>query len=73
MRRMLIGGDGLAAIQAFGVEKLSAAPNFRRLSLETIGEDVLETLTFGALNCSPASSPISAPCGKSIPAATRLT
>jgi diaminohydroxyphosphoribosylaminopyrimidine deaminase / 5-amino-6-(5-phosphoribosylamino)uracil reductase len=42
---MLMGGDGLAAIQAFGVERLSAAPKFRRLSLETIGEDVLETLT----------------------------
>jgi diaminohydroxyphosphoribosylaminopyrimidine deaminase / 5-amino-6-(5-phosphoribosylamino)uracil reductase len=41
---MVIGGDGLAAVQAFGVEKLSAAPKFRRLSMETIGEDVLETL-----------------------------
>ncbi len=42
---MLIGGDGLAAVQAFGVETLAAARRFRRLSLETIGEDVLETLT----------------------------
>jgi diaminohydroxyphosphoribosylaminopyrimidine deaminase/5-amino-6-(5-phosphoribosylamino)uracil reductase len=41
---MLIGGDGLPAVQAFGVEKLSAAPKFHRLSIETIGEDVLETL-----------------------------
>jgi diaminohydroxyphosphoribosylaminopyrimidine deaminase/5-amino-6-(5-phosphoribosylamino)uracil reductase len=41
---MLMGGDGLAAIQAFGVERLRAAPKFHRLSLETIGEDVLETL-----------------------------
>jgi diaminohydroxyphosphoribosylaminopyrimidine deaminase/5-amino-6-(5-phosphoribosylamino)uracil reductase len=41
----LIGGDGLAAVQAFGVEKLSAAPKFHRLSIETIDDDVLETLT----------------------------
>lgn len=41
---MLMGGDGLAAVQAFGVDKLSVAPKFRRLALETIGEDVLETL-----------------------------
>jgi diaminohydroxyphosphoribosylaminopyrimidine deaminase/5-amino-6-(5-phosphoribosylamino)uracil reductase len=41
---MLIGGDGLPAVQAFGVEKLSAAPKFHRLSIETIGEDILETL-----------------------------
>jgi diaminohydroxyphosphoribosylaminopyrimidine deaminase/5-amino-6-(5-phosphoribosylamino)uracil reductase len=42
---MLIGGDGLPAVQAFGIETLSAAPRFKRLSLETIGVDVLETLT----------------------------
>jgi diaminohydroxyphosphoribosylaminopyrimidine deaminase/5-amino-6-(5-phosphoribosylamino)uracil reductase len=40
----LIGSDGLPAVEAFGVEALSAAPKFRRLSIETIGEDVLETL-----------------------------
>ena len=42
---MLIGGDGLPAIAAFGVEKLGMAPKFKRLSLETIGNDVLETLS----------------------------
>ena len=42
---MLIGGDGLPAVQAFGIKTLSAAPRFQRLSLETIGGDVLETLT----------------------------
>lgn len=41
----LIGGDGLPAVAAFGVETLSAAPRFRRVALETVGEDVLETLT----------------------------
>jgi diaminohydroxyphosphoribosylaminopyrimidine deaminase / 5-amino-6-(5-phosphoribosylamino)uracil reductase len=40
----LIGSDGLPAVEAFGVEALSAAPKFRRLSIETIGEDVFETL-----------------------------
>lgn len=41
----LIGGDGLPAIEAFGVGDLAAAPKFKRLSLETIGDDVLETLS----------------------------
>jgi diaminohydroxyphosphoribosylaminopyrimidine deaminase/5-amino-6-(5-phosphoribosylamino)uracil reductase len=41
----LLGGDGLPAVAAFGVAVLDAAPRFRRLSLEEIGEDVLETLT----------------------------
>lgn len=42
---LLIGGDGLPSVQAFGIEALAAAPKFKRLSLEAIGEDVLETLT----------------------------
>lgn len=41
----LIGGDGLPAIAAFGIEDLAAAPHFKRLSLETIGDDVFETLS----------------------------
>ncbi|HEY3920236.1 MAG TPA: bifunctional diaminohydroxyphosphoribosylaminopyrimidine deaminase/5-amino-6-(5-phosphoribosylamino)uracil reductase RibD [Stellaceae bacterium] len=41
---MLIGGDGLPAIAAFGVDSLAAAPRFKRLSLEAIGDDVFETL-----------------------------
>ncbi|HVA12363.1 MAG TPA: bifunctional diaminohydroxyphosphoribosylaminopyrimidine deaminase/5-amino-6-(5-phosphoribosylamino)uracil reductase RibD [Stellaceae bacterium] len=45
---LLIGGDGLPAVAAFGVAALNAAPRFRRLSLETIGEDVLETLARAA-------------------------
>jgi len=40
----IIGGDGLAAVAAFGVAHLAAAPRFERLSLETVGKDVLETL-----------------------------
>ena len=38
---MLIGGDGLPAIAEFGLEVLSAAPNFERLSTEAVGADVL--------------------------------
>ena len=41
---MLIGGDGIPAIEAFGIEALADAPRFERLATETIGEDVLETL-----------------------------
>lgn len=41
----IIGGDGIGAVAPLGWANLAAAPRFRRLSLETIGEDVLETLT----------------------------
>ncbi len=38
---MLIGGDGIPAIAEFGLEILSEAPSFERLSTETVGDDVL--------------------------------
>jgi diaminohydroxyphosphoribosylaminopyrimidine deaminase / 5-amino-6-(5-phosphoribosylamino)uracil reductase len=38
---MLIGGDGLPAIAEVGLEVLSKAPSFTRLSTETVGDDVL--------------------------------
>jgi diaminohydroxyphosphoribosylaminopyrimidine deaminase/5-amino-6-(5-phosphoribosylamino)uracil reductase len=38
---MLIGGDGTPAIAEFGLEMLSQAPSFERLSTETVGDDVL--------------------------------
>jgi diaminohydroxyphosphoribosylaminopyrimidine deaminase/5-amino-6-(5-phosphoribosylamino)uracil reductase len=38
---MLIGGDGIPAIAEFGLEALSQAPGFERLSTETVGDDVL--------------------------------
>lgn len=41
----IIGGDGVPAVAAFGLEKLADAPRFRRLSVETVGEDVLEEFT----------------------------
>jgi diaminohydroxyphosphoribosylaminopyrimidine deaminase/5-amino-6-(5-phosphoribosylamino)uracil reductase len=37
----LIGGDGIPAIAEFGLEMLSQAPSFERLSTETVGDDVL--------------------------------
>lgn len=38
----IIGGDGVPAVAGFGLEALADAPRFRRLSVETVGEDVLE-------------------------------
>ncbi len=45
---LLLGGDGLPAIEAFGLTALAAAPRFTRRSIETLGEDVLEILTRAA-------------------------
>ncbi len=39
----LIGGDGLAAAAAFGLDRLDAAPRFERRAVEAIGQDLLET------------------------------
>jgi diaminohydroxyphosphoribosylaminopyrimidine deaminase / 5-amino-6-(5-phosphoribosylamino)uracil reductase len=39
----LVGGDGVPAIAAFGLEKLAASPGFVRTSLLEAGDDVLET------------------------------
>jgi diaminohydroxyphosphoribosylaminopyrimidine deaminase/5-amino-6-(5-phosphoribosylamino)uracil reductase len=41
----IIGGDGIPAVAPFGLERLAAAPSFKRLSIETVGEDVLEMLS----------------------------
>jgi len=40
----LIGGDGIPAVAGFGLGHLAQAPRFTRLSLEAVGEDVLEML-----------------------------
>jgi diaminohydroxyphosphoribosylaminopyrimidine deaminase/5-amino-6-(5-phosphoribosylamino)uracil reductase len=39
----LIGGDGVPAVSAFGIETLAAMPHFRRVGVEPLGEDVLES------------------------------
>jgi diaminohydroxyphosphoribosylaminopyrimidine deaminase/5-amino-6-(5-phosphoribosylamino)uracil reductase len=39
---MVIGGDGIPAVAPFGLDKLAEAPRFRRVEVETIGDDVLE-------------------------------
>jgi len=40
----LLGGDGLPAVEAFGVTNLAAAPRFKPLAVERIGGDLFETL-----------------------------
>ncbi len=39
----MIGGDGVPGAAAFGVDRLAAAPRFQRLSVEPIGDDLLES------------------------------
>ena len=38
---MLIGGDGVPAIAALGIERLSDAPHFEHVATEIVGGDVL--------------------------------
>ena len=40
---LVIGGDGLAAVAGFGLEKLDLARRYMRQSLQEIGADALET------------------------------
>jgi diaminohydroxyphosphoribosylaminopyrimidine deaminase/5-amino-6-(5-phosphoribosylamino)uracil reductase len=40
---MILGGDGIPAAAALGVETLDQAPRFLRLSVRTVGEDVVES------------------------------
>ena len=42
---MILGGDGLPAIEAFGVAALKDAQRFKPLAMEALGTDWLETLT----------------------------
>jgi diaminohydroxyphosphoribosylaminopyrimidine deaminase/5-amino-6-(5-phosphoribosylamino)uracil reductase len=39
----MIGGDGLAAAVAFGVDHLTQTPRFQRVDLKPVGDDVMET------------------------------
>jgi len=39
----LIGGDGVPAVTAFGIETLAAMPRFERVAVEPLGADVLES------------------------------
>lgn len=39
----MIGGDGLAALVGFGVDRLSQTPRFGRVDVSTVGDDVMET------------------------------
>lgn len=40
----VIGSDGITAVADLGHEKLAGIPRFERLTVEPVGEDVLETL-----------------------------
>lgn len=42
---LLIGGDGLAAVVPFGIDRLEQAPRFTRLSVAEFGGDIFEYLT----------------------------
>lgn len=44
----LIGGDGLPAIAALGLEALASAPTFRRVKLREVGDDLWESYERGA-------------------------
>jgi diaminohydroxyphosphoribosylaminopyrimidine deaminase/5-amino-6-(5-phosphoribosylamino)uracil reductase len=44
----LIGGDGLAAIQAFGLDKLADTPQLRLLTRRHLGRDLLEVFAVEA-------------------------
>ena len=39
---IVLGGDGIAAIEGFGVSDLSAAPNFKLTGIARLGADTLE-------------------------------
>ena len=39
----LIGGDGLPASEAFGVDHLDEAPAYRRIAVVEVGDDIMET------------------------------
>ena len=51
---LLIGGDGIPAIATLGLPGLGDSPAFERLSMETLGEDVLTT--FRALPVAPENA-----------------
>lgn len=40
---LLLGGDGVPAIAALGLDRLAEAPAFERLSTEAVGDDLLST------------------------------
>ena len=44
---VVLGGDGVPAAEALGVQALGDAPRFRRVRVETVGEDVLEMYESG--------------------------
>jgi len=43
----VIGGDGIPAAAAFGVEQVADARRFERIAVELVGPDILETYRRG--------------------------
>ncbi|RAU22716.1 riboflavin biosynthesis protein RibD [Paramagnetospirillum kuznetsovii] len=39
----IMGGDGLPAAQAFGIDHLAQTPRFERMDIRPVGDDVMET------------------------------
>ncbi|HEX3860742.1 MAG TPA: bifunctional diaminohydroxyphosphoribosylaminopyrimidine deaminase/5-amino-6-(5-phosphoribosylamino)uracil reductase RibD [Stellaceae bacterium] len=48
---MLLGGDGVPAVAALGLDRLAAAPRLERLSIAPVGDDIASTFRV----CHPAS------------------
>jgi diaminohydroxyphosphoribosylaminopyrimidine deaminase/5-amino-6-(5-phosphoribosylamino)uracil reductase len=44
---LVLGGDGIPAIAALGLDKLEGAPRFTLVSSETAGSDVIDTYSRG--------------------------
>jgi diaminohydroxyphosphoribosylaminopyrimidine deaminase/5-amino-6-(5-phosphoribosylamino)uracil reductase len=44
----VIGDDGVGALSALGLDRVAAAPRLRRLSVDPVGDDVVETYAVGA-------------------------
>jgi diaminohydroxyphosphoribosylaminopyrimidine deaminase/5-amino-6-(5-phosphoribosylamino)uracil reductase len=42
---LLLGGDAMPALVSFGIDRLAAAPRFKRLSVAELGGDLFEYLT----------------------------
>ena len=53
-RAPMPGGDALPAAVSFGVDRLDAAPRFKRLSIAELGDDLFEYSARGMNTCSLA-------------------
>lgn len=54
---LAIGGDGIAAVAPFGIDRLAAAPRFRLVGVEACGGDVMELWARAPTENRPGCSP----------------